>query len=120
MGYRSSVVLAVGKRLVPHFMAALSQEPEARDLVFGYHDNLIKDYDGDGNLLICWDNIKWYEGYPAIDKIGSFISNPLDYGPELDDDVVDHFRFVRIGEEPGDVETDGYGFEIYINQSIDY
>ena len=127
MGYRSDVVLAVGKEIVPHFMAALSRNEGASKMVFdpAYRDDLIKDYQGEGNMLIRWSGVKWYEGYEDIDAIQAFINNPGDFGPETVGDagasVWDCFKFVRIGEEPNDIETDGGGFwDIYVERSITY
>ena len=125
MGYRSEVVLAVGKEIVPHFMAALSRNEAASRMVFKHNDDLIKDYQGDGNMLIRWSGVKWYEGYEDIDAIQAFVNDPSDFGPENvgEDgcDVRDCFKFVRIGEEPGDITTEGDGFwDIYIEQSITY
>ena len=30
------------------------------------------------------------------------------------------FRFVRVGEDYDDIEQRGYGFDIFVNRSIDY
>jgi len=122
MGYRSGVVLAVSKEIMPHFLAALSRERNAADLVFNEHDDLIKDYEGDGNLLIRWNGIKWYDEEPPIAAIMKFVADPLSFGPAPDGgvDAEDCFRFVRIGEEPEDCEYHGYGFDIHVNRTIDY
>ena len=127
MGYRSDVVLAVGKEIMPHFMAALSRNEAASKMVFdpAYRDDLIKDYQGEGNMLIRWSGVKWYEGYEDIDAIQAFINDPSDFGPENVGDagasVWDCFKFVRIGEEPHDIETEGGGFwDIYVERSITY
>ena len=123
MGYRSTVVLVVGKEVMPNFMAALSQEPEAQELVFANHDVLIKDYLGDGNLLVKWENIKWYEDYSPVAKIMSFINCPEDYGSEMIEEKHpdEFFKFCRIGEESTDTEEFGHGFwDVHISRSIEY
>ena len=125
MGYRSDVILAVDKEIVPHFMAALSRNEEASRMVFKHADDLIKDYQGDGNMLIRWNGIKWYEGYEDISAIQAFVNNPGDFGPETVGDegtaVWDCFKFIRIGEEPEDIELQGGGFyDIYVERSITY
>jgi hypothetical protein len=122
MGYRSQVVLAVGKEVMPHFLAALSQEPSAKDLVFDQHDELIKDFGEPGGLLVKWDHIKWYPSYPDVAKIQSFVECPSDYGPDTVEgtDPEEFFRFVRAGEESSDNEEHGGGFEIYISRTIEY
>ena len=125
MGYRSDVVLAVGKEIMPHFMAALSRNEEASRMVFKHADDLVKDYQGEGNMLLRWSGVKWYEGYEDIDAIQAFVNNPSDFGPETVGDegtaVWDCFKFVRIGEEPDDIQTEGGGFyDIYVERSITY
>ena len=125
MGYRSDVVLAVGKEIVPHFMAALSRNEEASKMVFKHADDLIKDYQGEGNMLIRWSGIKWYETYEDINALQAFINDPSDFGPETVGDegtaVWDCFKFVRIGEEPDDIQMEGGGFyDIYVERSITY
>ena len=125
MGYRSDVVLAVGKEIMPHFMAALSRNEEASRMVFKHADDLVKDYQGEGNMLVRWSGVKWYEGYEDIDAIQAFVNNPSDFGPETVGDegtaVWDCFKFVRIGEEPDDIQTEGGGFyDIYVERSITY
>ncbi len=32
----------------------------------------------------------------------------------------EHFRFIRIGEDHGDVEEWGYGYDIYVQRAIEY
>ena len=116
MGYRSEVVLAVSKELVPHFMATMARFPEVRPLVFEYTDNLNQDYDGEGGWLIHWSDIKWYNAtYEPIGAIQSFVDNcdadTLEsWTTEIEEElgrVSNHFRFLRIGEEWDDVENKG-------------
>ena len=119
MGYRSTVALAVDNEIMPAFMAALAQEPEAMRMVFSHHDTLLKDYCGEGNLLVVWDSIKWYESYPEIAKIEQFITDPSDFG--FEDEPGEHFRFVRIGEEMDDNATEGWGFDdLYISRNLNF
>ena len=125
MGYRSDVVLAVGKEIMPHFMAALSRNEEASRMVFKHADDLVKDYQGEGNMLVRWSGVKWYENYEDINAIQAFVNDPSDFGPETVGDegtaVWDCFKFVRIGEEPDDIQTEGGGFyDIYVERSITY
>ena len=73
MGYRSHVVLAIGKELLPFFMLRLSQNKEAEALVFSHADEFDRDYQGDKSWLIRWDSIKWYEMYEDIQTLEKFI-----------------------------------------------
>ena len=126
MGYRSSVVLAISKHLTPFFMMKVSQNKSAETLVFRDADHFDRDYDGDKSWLIRWDHIKWYESYEDIEALEKFISEACsdEYEFEVDGKAqssCEHIRFVRVGEESGDVEMSGDGFwDIYTNTSICY
>ena len=115
MGYRSEVVLAVNKEIMPEFLAHLATNDEAKSLVFSEHCELNQDYEGEGHLLVSWRNIKWYEGYPDVDVIEKFTCEM-----DADTDKGEMFRFVRVGEDYDDIEQRGYGFDIFVNRSIDY
>ncbi len=119
MGYRSTLALAVDKDILPALMAALPQEPAVSQLVLADHDTLLKDYCGEGSLLVVWDGIKWYESYPEIAKIEQFIADPSDFG--FEGESGEHFRFVRIGEEMDDNCHEGWGFDdLYISRSLQF
>ena len=115
MGYRSEVVLAVNKEIMPEFLAYLATNDAAKSLVFSEHCELNQDYEGEGHLLVSWSGIKWYEGYPDVDVIEQFT---CEY--DEDTDKSEMFRFVRVGEDYEDIEQRGYGFDIFVNRSIDY
>ena len=115
MGYRSQVVLAISKELIPFLLLAISKNKEAEELVFKY-GNLDRNYENDKSWLLVWDGIKWYEGYPDIDAIEKFIDDAEsgDWAITNDDGQDVHseelFRFVRVGEEHGDVDVRGSGY----------
>tara|TARA_R110000824_G_scaffold41357_2_gene123072 strand:+ start:341 stop:715 length:375 start_codon:yes stop_codon:yes gene_type:complete len=124
MGYRSEVVLAVSKDVMPYFLNVLAKEPEARTLIFKDHNTLNEDYDGEGTLLVAWSDIKWYESHGPIKAINNFVE-------ECEADMIDgfeveyqgdHVRFVRIGEEYDDHESRGslHGWDIGITRSLLY
>ncbi len=126
MGYRSEVVLAISKHLTPFLTLATSQNAEAQALVFKHADHFDRDYGGDKSWLIRWDHIKWYEGYEDIGTLELFIQKASsdEYEFEVDgkkQSSAEHIKFVRVGEESGDIETSGDGFwDIYTNTSICY
>ena len=126
MGYRSQVVLAIGKELIPFFMMKLSQNKEAEALVFKHADEFERDYQGDKSWLIRWDSIKWYESYEDIQCLNKFIEDATsdEFEFEIDGNVqssAEHIRFVKVGEESDDIETLGDGFwDIYPHTSISY
>ena len=116
MGYRSQVVLAISKELIPFLMLATSKNKEAEALVFKDADKFDRNYENDKSWLLMWDGIKWYEGYPDIDAIEKFIDDAEsgDWVITNDDGQDVHseelFRFVRVGEEHGDVDVRGSGY----------
>ena len=115
MGYRSQVVLAVSKKVMPQFMSTIAKSPEAREMCFAHADRLEKDYDGDGSMLFYWDHIKWYDSYEPIQAIIDFMDWAEGESHE------DEFKFVRTGEELDDNESRGWGYEdIYVNRSIEF
>ena len=126
MGYRSNVVLAITKHLTPFLTLATSQNAEAQALVFKHADKFDRDYDGEKSWLFVWDSIKWYESYEDIQALELFIqkANSDEYEFEVDGKAqssCEHMRFVRVGEESGDVEMSGDGFwDIYPTTHINY
>ena len=126
MGYRSQVVLAISKHLTPFLTLATSQNAEAQSLVFKYADTFERDYGGDKSWLIVWDGIKWYDSYEDIQTICKFIDDAIcdEYEFEVDgkpQSSAEHIRFVRVGEDSGDIEMLGDGFwDIYPSTHISY
>ena len=129
MGYRSQVVLAIGKELLPFFMLRLSQNKEAEALVFSHADHFDRDYGGDKSWLLRWDSIKWYEGmtgYEDINCLSRFVEeascDQIEFKVDgKDQSSSEHIRFVKVGEEVDDVTVTGYGFDdIYASTFINY
>ena len=115
MGYRSQVVMAISKELIPFLLLATSKCKETEELVFKY-GNLDRNYENDKSWLLVWEGIKWYEGYSDIDAIEKFIDDAEsgDWVITNDDGQDVHseelFRFVRVGEEFGDIDVRGSGY----------
>ena len=126
MGYRSEVVLAISKHLTPFLTLATAQNAAAQTLVFKDADHFDRDYGGDKSWLIRWDHIKWYESYEDIQTLEKFIheASSDEYEFEVDGKAqssCEHIKFVRVGEESGDIEMLGDGFwDIYPNTNICY
>jgi len=126
MGYRSEVVFIVAKEVMPQFLVTMAKSPQARAMCFSEADRMIKDYDGDGNILFSWSGIKWYEGYEEIDAIVDFMDwcdgaggGTTDDGDEWDGE--DFYRFVRTGERDDDNVVRGNGWDdVYIERSITF
>ena len=126
MGYRSQVVLAISKHLTPFLTLACSQNAEAQALVFNDTDTFERDYGGDKSWLMVWGGIKWYDSFPDIQAIEKFIieAESDEYEFEVDGKPQassEHIKFVRVGEDDGDVENRGCGFwDVYPTTNICY
>ncbi len=126
MGYRSTAILAVSKDARPHLMHFLSQHPEAMNMCFGKHADRTENFQGEeGAIMVRFDGIKWYDSFPAIQAIMSFMdhmeSEEIEYGPDRElADGHDAFRFVRTGEEYDDIEQRGWAFDVYPSVGIEY
>ena len=124
MGYRSDVVLAIGKELTPFLLLATSQCKQAEELVFKHHDLFDRDYyEG---WLLRWESIKWYEGYEDIDAIQKFVDAACADEYKIEEDGKERYsseyiKFVRVGEDSSDVEMQGEGFwDIYVSRHIEF
>ena len=135
MGYRSEVVLVVGKEVMPQFMVTMAKSPEARAMCFAEAKRQ-EDYDGKGNMLFSWFDIKWYDSYEGVAAIQDFLDwcdsehvpvseeqAKADMSPtpitHVDGDQC--YRFVRVGEELEDMEERGSGFwDVGVRRSIEF
>ena len=126
MGYRSEVVLVVGKEVMPQFMVTMAKSPEARALCFA-EATRHEDYEEKGNMLFAWDGIKWYDSFEEIRAIEDFLDwcdsedvpSQDAKGERVDGDEC--YRFVRIGEEVEDIEERGSGFwDVGVRRSIEF
>ena len=131
MGYRSDVVLAIDAKIVPALLTAFARCESTQLLCTKECDELNTDYDGAGNWMMRWESIKWYDSYPEIALLNSFIEamecdDLSEFGIKtLDDhDGLDYsnlFSFARLGEDNDDIDQRGYGFEsIGVSRSIHY
>tara|TARA_R100001198_G_C5054431_1_gene108731 strand:+ start:107 stop:487 length:381 start_codon:yes stop_codon:yes gene_type:complete len=126
MGYRSEVVLVVGKEVMPQFMVTMAKSPDARSLCFA-EATRHEDYEEKGNMLFAWDCIKWYDSYEEIRAIEDFLDwcdsedvpSQDAKGERVSGDEC--YRFVRIGEEVEDIEERGSGFwDVGVRRSIEF
>ena len=76
--------------------------------------------------MLCYsvgDHIKWYDSYEGVSALQDFIDWCDGEDIEVDGKQVNadgFYRFVRIGEEMDDNETQGWGFDIHIERSATY
>ena len=93
MGYRSQVVLAISKHLVPFLLLATSKNKATEELVFKDTDTFNRDY--------CHDK--------SFEVDGELQSS------------AEHIRFVYVGEDAGNVEVMGDAFwDIHPHTQISY
>ena len=111
MGYRSQVVLAFDKALLPKFLNAIAGSEDTKRLVFEWRESWDKEYDGEHHCII-WDHIKWYDDEDTR-TIENFVN-----------DNYENARFIRIGEDWEDCEDYGefaqHSIEIQRTQSIEF
>jgi len=99
MGYRSEVVLAIGKEAMPLFMHTLTKHPAVHELCYE-HAERITDFCEEGEIVFRWSGVKWYQD--LMDRLDE---------AETDDVIMaEHYRFVRVGEDSDDVVIRGDGF----------
>ena len=123
MGYRSDVVLAIAPEAASAFMALCAKCPKVLEFCHDA-DQFKSGYAQEGDWLIYWTGVKWYEEFPEVGALKQFIEmmdsdNLTDYGepenPKRDDGRDEawgeYFKFVRIGEDQDDVEQSGWGFQ---------
>ena len=127
MGYRSEVVLAVSKEMLPHFLVTFARSEGIRSMVLRDHDHLDQDYGDEGGWMIHWADIKWYESYPEVQILNEFIDNCdgdclEGWDEEKHGSVYEHFRFVRLGEDFDDVAQKGEfcWSDIHLNRAISF
>lgn len=135
MGYRSEVVLVIGKEVMPQFMVTMAKSAEARALCFAEADRK-NDYGEEGNMLFSWYDIKWYDSDEGVSAIGDFLdwcdseSVPVSDEQRAQDksptpathiDGDECYKFVRLGEEIEDIEERGSGFwDVGVRRTIEF
>ena len=135
MGYRSEVVLVVGKEVMPQFMVTMAKSPDARALCFA-EATRHEDYGEEGNMLFAWNGIKWYDSYEGVRALGDFLDwcdaeqvpvseeqakADMSPTPITHVDADECYKFVRVGEELEDNEERGSGFwDVYVTRSIEF
>ena len=116
MGYSSKVVISISKPAMAYCIAtgvvfpSIFQECLREKLEF--------------NEVFIFEDTKWYESYPEVTAVYTFIdmlNDVHDEIPPLRPNDLPHIALMRVGEDPGDVEhTDGaYEHGLCTLQSID-
>ena len=97
MGYRSRVAIAIRQDAVAEFEAAC---PVAVAELFNAPYRIKCDKAGTAQLYVV-DSVKWYDDDPDFQEVAEIVRWMRDNDDEL-------FRFVRAGEDSGDMEDRGY------------
>ena len=108
MGYRSKIAIAIHKDVIGEFLTFLKTTKVMHE-IFGQHGfTLDKDFQGKGHWLSTEGEIKWYtdnpENYPEVDVFEKFFDL-------MDEEETPLYRFVRVGEEHGDIEQRGHWYD---------
>jgi len=103
MGYRSDLAIEFDDHHAKILKILCSQDGELKQFIeYGIMDNDFR--------TLRFESVKWYEGYPEIDKMEKFLN-------EIEEES---FHFIRLGEDFQDTETKGYlDSGMYINRSIE-
>ncbi len=119
MGYRSEVLIAFKAKHIKRFLEEVVFT-KSKELFDNWCEisTEFEDPDDENGILFHWDSIKWYDSYDSVNAVMAFIHNLPD-----DEGQTDYY-YIRIGEEPSDVELEGYWwdnpFEIGLNRSVNY
>ena len=124
MGYRSEVILVVGKEVMPQFLVTLAKSAKARAMCYQDADSYIQNHYKDGTSLFHWSHIKWYDSFEEVAAIEDFLNwceSERIFVDGVEVDAAEFVQFIRIGENMDDLETKGYGYYgVDINRSIGF
>ena len=102
MGYRSDVAIAVAPEAVDRFLGFLATNEYMRRLLT---PEMESDTPEKGALFFRIDYIRWYRYHSSdIEKFENFLFS-------LEEDK---YRFVRVGDDSGDIEERGDFYDGYI------
>ena len=104
MGYRSEVRIAVDKGIFNKKGLHLKEGLKDCDAITLVESGPKPFY------LFTWEHVKWYDSYPEVSEVMEFLS-------ELEEE---NYGFIRVGEEPSDVEEKGspYDFDLGVRMSV--
>lgn len=85
-------------------------------------DKVLKTNDGTGDYIIQWDMVRWGTDYPEVAAINDVIKklNELQDPSDTKDEGLG-YKFMRVGENLGDIETEqnDWEIELYVIQCAD-
>lgn len=115
MGYYSDVTIRCEEKAFEMFKEAWKKAEMTPDKV-------LKTNDGTGDYIIQWNMVRWDTDYPEVAAINDVIKklNELQDPSDTKDEGLG-YKFMRIGENLGDIETDqnDWEIELYVIQCAD-
>lgn len=110
MGYRSDVGIKCNKKAYEMFVEAAKANDIMPDHVY---KNSCSEY------TLFWNCVKWYDHYSDVQSIEN-VMQKLDEMHEVYEDFLG-YKFIRIGEEFGDIETrtNDYEIDFYVTRTFD-
>lgn len=115
MSYYSEVTIRCEEKAFEMFKEAWQKAEMAPDKV-------LKTNDETGDYIIQWEMVKWDTDYPEVAAINNVIKklNELQDSSDPKDEGLG-YKFLKIGENIGDIETDqnDWEIELYVIQCAD-
>lgn len=115
MGYYSEVTIRCEEKAFEMFKEAWKKAEMTPDKV-------LKTNDGTGDYIIQWNMVRWDTDYPEVAAINDVIKklNELQDPSDTKDEGLG-YKFMRVGENLGDIETDqnDWEIELYVIQCAD-
>lgn len=115
MGYYSEVTIRCEEKAFEMFKEAWQKAEMTPDKV-------LKTNDGTGDYIIQWNMVRWDTDYPEVAAINDVIKklNELQDPSDAKDEGLG-YKFMRVGENLGDIETDQNDgeIELYVIQCAD-
>ena len=111
MAYKSNIALAIKADKIKYFLSQVAFNENCADF-FGGKDLTIftefKDKNDENGILFNWNEVKWYTSYFHIILIEDFLNQLKASGDS------GSYYFLRIGEEPTDVDMHGIGGQTHL------
>lgn len=115
MGYYSEVTIRCEEKAFEMFKEAWKKAEMTPDKVLKTNDN-------NGDYIIQWEMVRWDTDYPEVAAINDVIKklNELQDPSDTKDEGLG-YKFMRVGENLGDIETDqnDWEIELYVIQCAD-
>ena len=102
MGYRSDLYFKCHKDIAPELFSLLEQCKLSEYI----EDITIVD---DDYIAFSMLDLKWYDGYPEVDTINSFINSHSS-----------QVAFIRNGEDSDDIETHGDTYDLGLDYYVQF